>query len=262
MADRPCSRFVPNHSHREFESVSLPSVAIIGCPHSRFPFASPTLEILAQATLSWYFRFMHIPTRNDANLLHPGPQPDDFRDIRELNLLFLILLQSRARRGAHCFGLAPPVRRRIRDASDGALKGVSTFPRTVFALNLDCIRTGPEIPEERDDQMRRARHALALTAVLTAWNMARQRCFHAKIFLGLSEDESRRLKALPMMKLHELAEHPALLRCAFADAVGLWTRLVQHGERGLPTSLRLLGLQPKLFTDAGEVRTSYSSRIA
>ena len=205
---------------------------------------------------------MHIPARNDSSVLHPGPQPDDLRDIRELNLLFLILLQGRARRGVDCFGLAVPVRRRIRDASDAALKGMSTFPRTVFALNLDCINSGPEIPEERDDQLRRARHALALTAVLTAWNMARQRSFHARTFLGLSVNESRYLRSLPMMKLHELAEHPALLRCAFADAVGLWTRLVQHGERGLPTTLRLLGLQPRLFTEAGEARTSYSTRIA
>ena len=205
---------------------------------------------------------MQIPGKNESSVLHPGPHLDDLRDIRELNLLFLILLQGRARRGADCFGLAAPVRRRIRDASDAALKGMSAFPRTVFALNLNCIGSGPEIPEERDEQLRRARHALALSAVLTAWNMVRQRSFHAKVFLGVSVDDSRYLQTLPMMKLHELAEHPALLRCAFADAVGLWTRLVQHGERGLPTTLRLLGLQPKLLTEAGELRTSYSSRIA
>lgn len=205
---------------------------------------------------------MHFSARNDSRVLHPGPQPDDLRDIRELNLLFLILLQGRARRGADCFGLAVPVRRRIQEASDAALKGMSTFPKAIFALNLDCIRLGSVVPEERDDQLRKARHALALTVVLTAWNMARQRSFHAQTFLGLSVDESCYLRSLPMMKLHEFAEHPALLRCAFADAVGLWTRLVQYGERGLPTTLRLLGLQPRLFTEEGEARTSYSSRIA
>ena len=205
---------------------------------------------------------MHISAKNETSALNPGPCPDDLRDVRELNLLFLILLQGRARRGADCFGLAPPVKRRIRSASDAALQGMSTFPRTVFALNLDCIGSGPQIPEERDGQLRRARHALALTAVLTAWNMVRQNSFHARVFLGLSLEESHRLKALPMLKLHELAEHPALLRCAFADAVGLWTRLVQYGERGLPLPLRLIGLQPKLLTETGEVHPSYSSRIA
>ncbi len=205
---------------------------------------------------------MHISAKNESRGPNPGPCPDDLRDICELNLLFLILLQGRARRRADCFGLAPPVRRRIRGASDAALRGMSTFPRTVFALNLDCIVSGPQIPEERDNQLRRARHALALTAILTAWNMVRQNSFHARVFLGLSMDESHRLKALPMMKLHELAEHPALLRCAFADAVGLWTRLVQYGERGLPLRLRLIGLQPKLLTEAGEIHPAYSSRIA
>ena len=121
---------------------------------------------------------------------------------------------------------------------------------------------GPNIPDESDDQLRRARHALALTAVLMAWNMARQRCFHARVFLGLSDHDTRHLQSLPMLKLHELAEHPALLRCAFPDAVGLWTRLVQYGERGLPKSLRLLGLQPKLLGESGEIRAPYASRIA
>ncbi len=205
---------------------------------------------------------MHKPTRNETNVLHPGPQPDELRDIRELNLLFLIVLQRRARRGVDCFGLPAAVRRRIRNASDAALKGMTAFPRTVFSLNLDCMESGADVPEERDDQLRRARHALALTAVLTAWNMARQRTFHARVFLGLSKHETCRLQRLPMMKLHEFAEHPALLRCAFTDAVGLWTRLVQHGERGLPITLGLLGLQPKIVTDTGEEPAPYASRIA
>ena len=195
-------------------------------------------------------------------MLHPSPQRDDLRDIQELNLLFLILLQGRTQRGAECFGLAAPVRRRIRDASQAALVSMSVFPRAVFDLNLDCVNSGPRIPEESDDQLRRARHALALTAVLTAWNIARQRTFHARIFFGLPISESRHLQTLPMMKLHELAENPALLRCAFADAVGLWTRLIQHAERGLPATLRLLGLQPQLVTHTGEARKSYPSRIA
>ena len=162
---------------------------------------------------------MHKPTRNESNLPHPGPQPDDLRDIRELNLLFLVLLQGRARRDVDCFGLAAPVKRRLRDASDAAVEGMSRFPRTVFRLNLDCVKSGPDIPAERDGQLRRARHALALTAALMAWNMARQRCFHARVFLGLSEDDTRNLQACPMMKLHEFAEHPAFIRCAFPNAV-------------------------------------------
>ena len=98
---------------------------------------------------------MHKPTRNESNLPNPGPQPDDLRDIRELNLLFLVLLQGRARRDADCFGLAAPVKRRLRDASDAAVEGMSRFPRTVFRLNLDCIKSGPDIPAERDGQLRR-----------------------------------------------------------------------------------------------------------
>ena len=205
---------------------------------------------------------MHKSTRNESNLPHPGPQPDDLRDIRELNLLFLVLLQGRARRDADCFGLAAPVKRRLRDASDAAVEGMSRFPRTVFRLNLDCVKSGPDIPAERDGQLRRARHALSLTAALMSWNMARQRCFHARVYLGLSEDDTRKLQACPMMKLHEFAEHPAFLRCAFPNAVGLWTRLVQYGERGLPRKIRLLGLQPKLLGDSGEIRIPYASRIA
>ena len=199
---------------------------------------------------------------NGSSALHPGPRPSDMTDLKELNMLFLVVLQRRAQHGVGCFGLAAPARRRIRDVSQATLNGMSTFPRAVFGLNLNCLSLGTEISEARDSQLFDARRALALTVALAAWNMARQRCFHARILLGLSVRESRHLSTLPMMKLHELAEHPALLRCAFADAVGLWTRLIQYGEHGLPPTLRLLGLQPQLTAEPGHAHKSYSSRIA
>ena len=205
---------------------------------------------------------MHRPDKNDSNMLHPGPRPEDLKDIRELNLLFLILLQNRALEGAECFGLAAPIARRIQTASHAVLHGLSAFPRTVFWLNLNCAESETTVPEERDDHTRRARHALALTAILTAWNMSRQRTFLGRVFLGLSVPESRYLATLPMMKLHELAENPALLRCAFPNSVGLWVRLLQHAKQGLPPALQLLGLQPQLTARVDEQGKSYSSRIA
>ena len=205
---------------------------------------------------------MHKSSKNDSSVLHSGPLPEDLRDIRELNLLFLILLQNRALRGAECFGLAAPITRRIQHASHAVLNGMSALPRTVFVLDLECVKSGGTVPEERDDHARRARHALALTAILTAWNMARQRTFLARVFLGLSVRESHYLGTLPMMKLHELAENPALLRCAFPESIGLWTRLLQHAKQGLPPTLQLLGLQPQLIPRAEEQRKSYPSRIA
>ena len=205
---------------------------------------------------------MHRPGRNESNLLHPGPLPEDLKDVQELNLLFLFLLQNRARQGAECFGLAAPVTRRIRTASDAVLRGMSAFPRTVFVLDLDCLKSKARVREERDIQSRRARHAFALTAVLTAWNMARQRSFHGRVFLGLSIPECHYLATLPMMKLHKLAENPSMVRCAFPEAVGLWTRLLQHSTRGLPATLQMLGLQPLLTPSAAEPRKSYSPEIA
>ena len=199
---------------------------------------------------------------NDSDVLHPGPLPEDLRDIHELNMLFLIALQGRARQGAECFGLAASITRRIRDAPHAVLHGMSVFPRAVFMLNLDCADMGKTMREERDDQLRRARHALALTALLTAWNMTRQRSFHARMFLGLSASESRRLSNSPLLELHELAENPGLLRCAFTDTAGLWTRLLQHAKNGLPPTLQLLGLQPQFTSRPGERRKPYSSRSA
>lgn len=200
---------------------------------------------------------MHKPGTNDSRVQHSSPLPEDLRVIQELNLLFLILLQNRAKRGSECFGMAAPVSRRIQHASHAVLHGVSAFPRTIFVLNVDCVRSGPTIPGERDEHTRWARHGLAFAALHTAWIMARQRRFLVRVFFGLSDPEILYLGTLSIAKLQELAENSALLRCAFPDAIGLWTRLLQHAKQEVPATLKLLGLQPQLTPRVDEQRRSY-----
>ena len=209
---------------------------------------------------------MVITPENGLAMPHPVPQRDELEEIHELNRLFLILLQNLARQGADCLGLSAPIAGRIRDASSAALDGMAAFPRALFVLNLRhldaSIRIIEERVEETGDNLAQARHALTLTALLTAWHMSRQRAFLAHMFLGLSATESRYLRALPLSELHLLAASPGLLRCAFPEAAELWTSLLRHAEDGLPAALRLIGLQPQLSFDLSERGDAAGSLIA
>lgn len=183
-------------------------------------------------------------------MLHPVPDPDDLHEIQELNHLFLILLQAHATSGAACFGLPRPLVRRVRGSSSAVLQGMSAFPRALFALNLDCADQAGTQPNAATDDLGSMRHAFGLTALLSAWNMARRRCFQARMFLGLSAHEAHLLCTLPISEIQRLAPSPRLLECAFPHAERLWAALLHHAEDGLPPALHLIGLQPR--TRAGE----------
>lgn len=177
-------------------------------------------------------------------MFHPVPHADELQEIQELNRLFLILLQERARQEAECLGLAAPLARQIRDAPSAVIDGLSAFPRALFVLNLDCAAAAGPVVEETVDPLSQTRQALTLTVLLTAWHMSRQRSFQARMFLGLSVREARSLRALPLSELHRVAPRPGLLAAAFPEARNLWATLLRHAKHGLPPALHLVGLQP------------------
>jgi len=183
-------------------------------------------------------------------MMHQAPYPHELDEIRELNHLFLIMLQQLAQtqvqtRG-QCLGLDTAIARRLRSAPPAVLQGMAAYPRALFSLNLDP----PEGPvsgfEDTGDALERARLALTLTLALTAWNMSRQRGFQARMFLGLSAAEVRRLRAMPLLEVQRLGARPGLVSCAFPGATSVWATLLRHAARGLPPALRLVGLQPNL----------------
>jgi len=191
--------------------------------------------------------------QNAREMFHPVPHTDELEEIRELNRLFLILLQERARQGAECLGLSTPLASQIRDAPPELINGLSAFPRALFVLNLECVVAAGTLVDESTDALSQTRHALSLTVLLTAWNMSRQRSFQARMFLGLSVREAGFLRTLPLSALHRVAPRPGLLGCAFPEAGKLWSMLLSHAGNGLPPALHLVGLQPRLaaFTGAG-----------
>ena len=183
--------------------------------------------------------------QNGREMRYPAPHRNELAEIRELNHLFLILLQRRARQGAGCLGLPAPISRQIRDATPAAIRGLSAFPRALFTLNLDCIEAAGSVVEVSTDNLSHTHQALALTILLTAWNMTRHRGFQARMFLGMSVPEAVFLRELPLSELHRLAPMPGLLGCAFREAGKLWASLLHHAANGLPPALLLLGLQPR-----------------
>lgn len=185
-------------------------------------------------------------------MMHQAPYPHELDEIRELNHLFLIMLQQLAQTQAQtqsraqCLGLDTSIARRLRSAAPAVLLGMAAYPRALFSLNLNPPESPGSDFEATGDALERARLALTLTLALTAWNMSRQRGFQARMFLGLTAAEVRRLRAMPLLEVQRLGARPGLVSCAFPGATSIWATLLRHAARGLPPALRLVGLQPHL----------------
>jgi hypothetical protein len=80
----------------------------------------------------------------------------------------------------------------------------------------------------------------------SAWHMARERGFEARMFLHLSKTSLRRLRVTPLSGIPELAYTPNLLRCAFAERRLTWPALLQREEPEAMRMLTLIALQPKV----------------
>ena len=179
-------------------------------------------------------------------MMHQAPHPHELDEIRELNHLFLIMLQRLAQTQTQCLGLHTSIARRLRSAPPAVIQGMAAYPRALFSLNLKPQETPRSGFEDSGDSLERMRLALTLTLALTAWNMSRQRGFQARMFLGLSAAEVCYLRAMPLLEVQRLGARPGLVCCAFPGATGVWATLLRHAARGLPPALRLVGLQPHL----------------
>ena len=181
------------------------------------------------------------------SMFHQPPDADDLGELRELNRLFLIYLQTAARRGGDCMGLDRAVMRGLRRAQPPVIEAMSAFPRAFFALDVGeeplTASTVTVLPTTQLEQMR---EAFALTALLSVWHMSRRRGYQARMFLGLSAASMGRLRAVPLGRLHLLTQRTGVLRCAFPDALRLWEVLLEQSGLRLPRALTLVGLQPDL----------------
>jgi len=170
---------------------------------------------------------------------------DPLEEIHELNRLFLTYTQACACQGRPCMGLPSRVSRRLVDAKPDTLERLAELPAALFRLNLERIER-PRGRAAYEQPMDRMRLSLALTILNSAWHMARERGFAARMFLHLSKTTLRRLRLTPLSSLPELAYAPELLSCAFAEGRLTWPALVQSNEPEQARMLTLIALQPKV----------------
>jgi hypothetical protein len=170
---------------------------------------------------------------------------EELDEILELNRLFLRYLKQRLETHQSVLNLPAAVTVVMRGASVDTLDTAAEFPRALFALALDAWmpwRLRDPEPNRKDSSYQ----ALQLTLLHSTWNIARRSRYAARLFLGLSESEIKRLRATPLGELHGAALGNEVVGCAFADADWLWTGLLTETAPERRRQLRLLALQPNL----------------
>jgi len=185
------------------------------------------------------------PKKGRVEMVSESRRADRLEEIRELNRLFLTYVQVCARQGRPCMGLPARVARRLVEAQPETLERVAELPAALFRLDLECLHRTRDraAPERHVDRMRLS---LALTILNSAWHMARERGFEARMFLRLSTTSLRRLRVTPLSSIPELAFAPDLLRCAFADCRLTWLALFDGDAPEATRMLTLIALQPKI----------------
>jgi len=184
------------------------------------------------------------PKKGHVEMASEGRRADRLEEIRELNRLFLAYAQACARLGRPCMGLPRRAARRLVDAQPATLERLAELPAALFRLDLERTQGTRDraAPERHMDRMRLS---LALTILNSAWHMARERGFEARMFLHLSKTTLRRLRATPLSSIPELAYAPDLLSCAFAESRLTWPALFQRDEPEVARMLTLIALQPR-----------------
>jgi hypothetical protein len=165
--------------------------------------------------------------------------------IHELNRLFLAFLSRRAREGRDCLGMSEPLRALLAASDPKLLNRVAEFPRALFDL---ALHRPPEfgVMDPSDSLDERARHALNLTILLSAWNLCRASAYHARLFLGLTEKSVHRLRAMSLSDLPALALARGVVRCAFPRSERFWRELMHANKPEVRHQLGLIALQPWL----------------
>ncbi len=185
------------------------------------------------------------PKKGRVEMRSERRRADRLEEIRELNRLFLAYAQARARQGRPCMGLPRRAARRLAEAEAETLARLAELPAALFRLDLERTPGARDrlAPERHIDRMRLS---LALTILNSAWHMARERGFEARMFLHLSTTSLRRLRVTPLSSIPDLASAPDLLRCAFAEGRLTWPALFNGNEPEAVRMLTLIALQPKL----------------
>ena len=169
----------------------------------------------------------------------PLPAVDE---IRQLNRLFLDLLRAEPLAAVR-FGLSARALRHLRQATDDQVERAAALPRALFRLRLPaagcCQALVPsELAAGTGPQ------AFQLTLMLYAWNLSRQSGYAARLLLGLSDRDIRRLRTTAISELLGMAVADDVVGIAFDEFDWIWPELLTETRPERWRQLLLLGFQP------------------
>jgi hypothetical protein len=172
--------------------------------------------------------------------------PDNFEEldeIHELNRVFLRYLKQRLGSRGDALDLPSSSLAALARANNALLDRAAEFPRALFRLRLEPWAPW-KLMDPKSASLDAAQQALQLTLLLSAWNLSRRSAYAARLFLGLSDAETRRLRAAQLSDLHRLALSCDLIGCAFAQTTWLWPELLRDAQPEQRHQLSLIALQP------------------
>ena len=177
--------------------------------------------------------------------------PDGLEEVREWNRLFLVYLRDQLVRGQHPPGLPRAAARALGKASAETIERLAEFPQALFRLRLaapteDRVMDLAQAAREPDA----ARQAIQLALLVSARSLCRKSPYAARLYLRLSDAETRRLGETPFGDLPALSLMPDLVTCAYRELSWMWAELLAARKPESKRRLLLLGLQPRIELNA------------
>ena len=177
--------------------------------------------------------------------------------VAELNRLFLALVDQPERSdasgidagGRPRFGLHPEDLEGVRALPAHAKARLAAAPVALFTFAVDARAFRARYERSLDPEAwlcpvnLHARHALCLTALFGAWQLARRHPDWLELGFGLAGSEVELLRELPLSRLPELAPGAAAtLSARFASGSRFWPLALRVAGHDDPDALRIAAL--------------------
>jgi hypothetical protein len=173
--------------------------------------------------------------------------------VRELNRLFLDLLQHRVGTQGEFRGFPQGARAALLRADRVLLDSVAAFPQALFRIRFEWpLRRTVDVASAATGDARE--RELALSILLAARHTSRQSPYQARVSLGLEVAQIQSLRTMPLRDLQRLAYAGDVVTSAFGETDRLWRNLLTDTRPESQRQLALVALQPRLPDDWPERR--------
>jgi hypothetical protein len=170
---------------------------------------------------------------------------EELDEIHELNRVFLSYLKQRMEVRGDALELPAAALAALALASSAVLDRAAQFPRALFRLRFESWASW-SLMDPAPTAIDPAQQAVQLTLLISASHLSRRSAYAARLFLGLTDAEVRRLRESSIGDLHRMALSSYLVGCAFAETNWLWPELLRDSRPEHRRQLSLIALQPNV----------------